>query len=235
MNHLSRIRVSAVVGLFLFCFVTASAQLEKKPYTEWTEKEAQKLLNESPWGQTQTISDLSNMFATLRDKAQLTTGISDVTRVNLRIRFLSAKPVRQAFSRFMELQQKGKVSEQLASQLKAFAGADFPDYVIVTVSCDAPNPSSLFQAVNSILYQTITAELKNNTYLLVKGGQRVFLQEYQPPRKDGLGARFVFPRLPDGKPFITPDGGDVLFRSEAMGLTMRYKTKDMTWDGKLEY
>jgi hypothetical protein len=175
------------------------------------------------------------MFATIRDKAQLGTGVADVTHVNLRIRFLSAKPIRHAISRSMHLRQKGQISEQLASQLKNFAEADFPDYIIVTVTVDAPNPSSLFQAVNAIFYKVITSELKNETYLLTKGGRRIFLQEYQSPRNDGLGARFIFPRKVEGNPFLTPESSDVLFNSEPLGLTMRYKISDMMFQGKLEY
>ena len=37
----------------LFIAVPAVAQ-KTKPWTEWTEKEAAKVLNESAWGQTQT-------------------------------------------------------------------------------------------------------------------------------------------------------------------------------------
>ena len=38
-----------------------AAQWNKKPYTEWSEKESMKVLNDSPWAQTQTITDTSQM------------------------------------------------------------------------------------------------------------------------------------------------------------------------------
>ena len=44
--------------------------------------------------------------------------------------------------------------------------------------------------------------------------------------------------MPDGKPFITPEVGEVLFYLEPLGavvLNMRYKVKEMMYDGKLEY
>ena len=66
----------------------------------------------------------------------------------------------------------------------------------------------------------------------------IFLQEYQPPRNDGFGARFVFPRLVDGKPWLTPESGEVVFLSEMREigiLTMRYRVKDMMFNGRLEY
>jgi len=34
---------------------------KQKPWTEWSKKEAEKTLNESPWGQTQTETDTSQM------------------------------------------------------------------------------------------------------------------------------------------------------------------------------
>lgn len=244
MKSFTRFGVSVIVVFFLICSM-ASAQWDKKPYTEWSQQETEKILNNSPWGQTQALTDTSKMFDTGRRLDSGQSRVADVTQVNFRVRFLSAKPVRQAISRSMEIQQKGELPEQLAAQLRAFASADFPDYIIITVTVEAPNPSSEFQAATSVLGKITTAELKNDTYLLVKGGRKVFIKEYQSPRNDGLGARFIFPRLLDGKPFITTETESVLFYSELgsllkaankpVFLSMRYKTGDMMFQGKLEY
>jgi hypothetical protein len=138
----------------------------------------------------------------------------------------------------MEIKQKGNVSKQLAAQLKALADADFPDYVIITVVTEFTESGTAMGTAGALLEKQVTLQLKNETYLLGKGGQRIFLQEYQPPRKDGLGARFIFPRVVDGKPIITPESGDVLFYSrltDGPELSMRFKVKDMMFGGKLEY
>jgi hypothetical protein len=222
---------------FLLAYPPAlGAQWNKKPYNEWSEKEARKLLNDSPWGQTQVLTDTSQMTGQARlDSGQ--SRVQDVTRINLRICFLSAKPVRQAISHLMELTNREKISAQLAEKLKAFAAADFPDYIVVTVSTDSDKASRLLQQTQASFYKLTTSELKNNTYLLA-GGQRIFIKEYQPPGNDGLGARYIFPRIVDGKPFITPESGNVLFHSEPIGavtLNMRYKVREMVYDGKLEY
>ena len=216
--------------------MSLSAQWNKKPYTEWSEKEATKLLNDSPWCQTQNVTDTSQMTGQARmDSSQ--SRVAEVLNVNLRIRFFSAKPVRQALSQVLELKNKDKITAQLAAQLKAFAAADFPDYVVVTVLSESDKASRLLQQIQASFYKITTNELINNTYLLA-GGKRVFIKEYQPPGKDGFGARYIFPRIVDGKPFITPETGDALFHSEALGmvtLNMRYKVKEMMFDGKLEY
>lgn len=240
------IRNSAVM-ILLSCLsglLVAQSQWEKKPFTEWSEKDVQKLLSDSPWSQTQVFSDTSQMTGNER-LGSGTSRIANVFHINFRIRFLSAKPVRQAISRSMELKQKGSLPEQLAAQLKAFAAADFPDFIIITAQCDSDQSNIHMQEANARLNNRTTADLKNNTYLELKNGRRLFLQEYQPPRNDGLGARFVFPRLVDGKPFITPEGGEVRFVADlSQGgtptkltylLDRRFKISDMNFQGKLEY
>lgn len=246
-------KLSTTTALIMICAVTVSAQLDKKPYSEWSEKESLKVLNDSAWGQTQSLVDTSRMFDRDRRLSQGQSRIADVTQVDFRIRFLSAKPVRQAICRYLEIQQKNEMSDQMASQLKAFAGADFPDYIIITVLVEATSPSNEFRQAVATLDKLTTGDLTNNTYLVTKNGQKIFLKEYQPPRKDGLGARFIFPRLVEGKPFLVPDSGEVQFFSELGGLmvldiregatmqrkpvhlNMRYKVKDMMFKGKLEY
>ena len=217
--------------LLLVLTVAAPAQWNKKPYTEWSEKEAQKVLEDSPWAQTQTFSDTSLAFTRSR--------VADVSHINFRIRFLSATPVRQAFSRLIGLKQKDAMNEQLAEKLRGFAqpGA-FPDYVVISVDVEAKEQRGQLQEATLLVRNRTTAELKHNTYLMGNGGQRVFLKEFRPPTRDGLGANFVFPRLVDGKPYITEESDEVRFYcefSKDYTLNMRFKVKDMMLDGKLEY
>ena len=237
MKHICRVFVFSSFALMLSYPLVVTAQWNKKPYTEWSEKDAIKVLNDSPWCQTQAVTDTSQMTGQGRAADSGQSRVQEVFNVNLRIRFLSAKPTRQAISHLMELTNRDKISPQLAERLKAFAAADFPDYIVITVTSESDKASRLLQQTQASFYKLTTGELKNNTYLL-SGGQRVFLKEYQPPGNDGLGARFIFPRMVDGKPFITPASGDVLFHSEPPGATvlnMRYKVKEMVYDGKLEY
>src|SRR6267143_2601573 len=88
--------------LLLLFPIAVSAQWQKKPYTEWSEKEALNVLNNSPWGQTQTVADTSKMFDTGRTLASGESRVAEVPQTNFRIRFFSAKPIRQAISRLVE-------------------------------------------------------------------------------------------------------------------------------------
>jgi hypothetical protein len=262
MKHVCRVFLISSFALMLAYPIALSAQWNKKPYTEWSEKEATKVLNDSPWGQTHTFTDTSRSASTTSTGSGAVTAIAEVINVNFRTRFLSAKPTRQAFVRVMELQQKGRLPEQVAARMKAFAAADFPDYIVVVVTAESDKPSNMLQQANAALYKLTTNELKNVTYLVTNNGKRLFLGEYQRPGKDGLGARFIFPRLVGGQPFISESSGDIAFHTDLSGgsaldssipnssipnraggvpqsfgftISTRYKVKDMIFDGKLEY
>lgn len=238
------VAILSVATLLVSLPLGASGQREKKPYTEWTEKEAQKMLNDSPWARTQVFSSPVTLFRGPSSGRQGVSGgatssnTANATHINFRIRFLSAKPIRQAVSRLLEMKQKQPISDDLAAQLRSFAAGEFLEYVVVTVTCDSDETGSNVQQAQSLLHARGTAELKNNTFLEIKGGKRLFLQEYQKPKQDGLGARFIFPRLVDGHPFITPESEEVRFFAELDSnyrLDRRYKVKEMLYEGKLEY
>jgi hypothetical protein len=66
----------------------------------------------------------------------------------------------------------------------------------------------------------------------------VFLKEYHAPINDGLGAKFIFPRIVDEKKFITADSGMFRFYSEVtnqLKLNVSFKTSELMYNGQLEY
>ena len=106
---------SSIAALLLIIPLSASAQWEKKPHTEWSDKDVQKMLNDSPWGRTQVFSSPVTLFrgpntAPPGQQAPNPSRPPDATHVNFRIRFFSAKPIRQAIGRMMEMRQKQHVS-----------------------------------------------------------------------------------------------------------------------------
>ncbi|MEP7274540.1 MAG: hypothetical protein ABI882_23825 [Acidobacteriota bacterium] len=231
----------AIIILSLGVLVGAvSAQKKLKPWTEWSEKDALKLLEDSAWAHTQIETDTSEMFFSPTSQAGAGASSSrsrqgatnQATNVNFHVRLLSAKPVRQAVARSIGAKQPG-----MADALKTFVDRDFSEFIVVAVTYDSTDQRysgpamQLFNSAN-------TGVLKNNTYLEVKGGARNFLGQYIAPQADGLGAKFIFPRVVDEKPFVTPESGELRFYSEFSAnikLNMRFKLSEMTYDGKLEY
>jgi len=233
----------------LILFAASAAAQKTKPWTEWSEKEAAKILNDSAWGQTQTEGDTpsqpsstsaitSTTAARREDRDASATNIEsgekkDTMSVHYRVRLLSAKPIRAAFVRMVELQ--GAAPERVA-QLRTFVDRDFGDIIVVTITMDGNDRKRMGPAIEEIS-KADASVLKTTTYLERKDGKRVSLMEYRAPT-DALGAKFVFPRTLDGKPFIEANSGEVRFSTEvgkAVKISRRFKVSEMMYDGKLEY
>jgi hypothetical protein len=241
------VKRTAISLLILFSLGgLVSAQKKIKPWTEWSKKEAEKILNDSPWGQTQIVTDTSEM--TYRPTVTGTTAdrsVSDTRTergalnqeifVKYRIRFLSARPIRQAFARVIEIEQK-EADSHLSEQLRSFVDRRFDEYIVVAVAFESNDQrfsGPVMQEINS----AVSSTLKNSTYLERKDGKRLFLMDYRAPINDGMGAKFIFPRMVDGQSFIKSDSGDVRFFAEVgkkVKLDMRFKVSDMVLEGQLE-
>ena len=224
-------------------------QKEKKPWTEWSQKEAEKMLSNSPWAQIQKETDTSEMFfqptADARTSGQrapnansrLEQGATnEAINVNYGIRFFSARPIRQALMRIFQLQQK-QMEPEVVERIKNFAELQATDSIIIAVTIETTDKRSLGK-VMQLINSAATGTLKNTTYLERNDGKRLFLEEYVLPGRDGFGARFIFPRMVDERPFLNPEVSEVRFVSEigsTIKLNRRFKLADMMLDGKLEY
>lgn len=231
------------------CAVSALAQ-KPKSWTELTEKDVARILNDSPWGQTQTegeetrpeqTSAITQVAAQGSANRQMNReGEAPNTRpskiIKYRTRFLSAKPVRAAFARYVTL-KKPDADENLTNQLQGFVDRDFADYVVVVVMAEAAD-ERLVGPTMQFLNSATAEALKDKVYLERKDGKRLALADYRPPGPDGMGAKFVFLRTLEGQPFLTPQSDNVRFfaqLNEKTKLNVKYKVSDMMYDGKLEY
>jgi hypothetical protein len=257
--HLYRLAVLTAVALLLFVTIAASAQKANYPWMEVPRKDAERILTNSPWSHTQVDTDASEMFYSptrpgTSSVAQSTNkgaisgqqsinnnradrgALNEEVHTSYRISFLSARPVRQAFAKII-LSAEREPNEQLANQLQAFVERDFSPYVVIAVKVDSTDGRLLgpiMQAINS----GTTGTLKNTTYLERQDGKRVFLMQYVAPISDNLGAKFIFPRLVDGEPFLKSDSGSVRFFAQfndSFKINMVYKVREMVFDQKLEY
>ena len=116
MNLSKRVLLPGILGLLVAFSMNTQAQWDKKPYEQWSERESAKVLNDSPWAKTQVftspgvayntgISGSSGIGSTRSGKPP--DRPTDALHVNFRVRFLSAKPIRQAASRLIQLKKKG--------------------------------------------------------------------------------------------------------------------------------
>lgn len=238
-----------LVTIILAASQTSIGQKQGKSWKEWSKSDAEKVLNNSPWGQLQVDTDLSEMFFQPTSDPRTSGGrapnansrleqgaTNQETSLKYGIRFFSARPVRQALVRMIQLQSKD-LEPGVIERMNNFAELPSVDSIIVTVTVAGTDQRSLAKAMQ-IISSAVTGTLKNTTYLETNDGKRLFLEEYVPPGKDGFGARFIFPRMVNERAFLTPEIRDVRFYSElgsTIKLNMRFNVADMKVDGKLEY
>jgi len=261
-QRLSRNRSFTVLTMLALASlpIIAIAQKHDHSWMELSKKDAERMLANSPWSQVQVDTDVSEQFFSPTrpgtsgvgqpgaSRGTVTTqqsinnnradrgAVNEAVAVSYRISFLSSRPVRQALAR-MILAAEHEPNDQLVSQLQAFVERDFSPYIAIAVtvsSTDGRFSGPALQAMSS----ATTASLKNKAYLERQDGKRLFLQDYKPPIPDNLGAKFIFPRVVDGEPFLNSTSGSVRFYAEfndSFKLNMRYKVADMIYDQKLEY
>jgi hypothetical protein len=244
-----KIVIFASVLLVMFSSATYA---QKKAWTEWSKKDVEKTLNDSAWGQTQSegeassqpqsTSAITSTTAARREDsnmgaaARVESGQAKPSNVvKFHVRFLSAKPVRAAFARQVQLAQ-AKPNEELTGQLQAFVDREFNDYIVVSLGVEVSD-QKIGGALMRAFGAATTEALKERVYLERKDGKKLFLYEYRAPTEDGMGAKFVFPRTFEGHPFLS-ETDSVRFMAqfdERTKVTTRYKLSDMLYDGKLEY
>lgn len=239
----------------ILVLLVSVAVSQDKPWKEWTKEQTEKMLNHSAWGQTQTDTDTSEMTysptstpgssgAAVNRADRLAVNanrveqgaVNQAVTINYRIRLLSAKPVREAFMRMVALTQTN-VDQQTLEGLQAFVDRDFSSYIVVAVDLDANDGRFAAPAQQAFATATI-GTLKNNSYLERKDGKRLYVMQYREPISDRLGAKFIFPRVVDGQPFLSADTGTVRFVSEVnsnIKLNVTFKLADMKYRGQLEY
>lgn len=239
--------------------ITAGVAQEIKAPVAWSKPEAEKILNHSAWGQTQTDTDTSEMVYSPTTSGTASSARTDSSRsrndqqsinnnradrgatnqpvsVNYHVRLLSAKPIRQAFKRVIELTQV-KSDHRLVEDLDSFVNRDFSDYIVVAVTFDSTDGRYSGPALQAFSSATI-GTVKNKAYLERKDGKRLFVNEYYAPISDGLGAKFVFPRTVEGQKFLDASSGTVRFYCELTSqikLNVTFKLSDMIYNGNLEY
>jgi len=233
----NKLPVVVLLTIFLTAAGLVVGQKQMKPWKEWSKTDAQKVLTDSPWAHQQVDQDFVEPTPLTRPPdSSVDTRLKQNEGMTYGIRFFSARPVRQAFVRMIQLQRKDLPPDTM-TRLNTFAEVASDDSIIIAVTIENPDANMLGKAMQ-IVRNATTTEIKNTTFLERNDGKRIFIEQYTPPGGDGFGARFIFPRIVDGQPFLNPEISSVRFVSDlgnSVKMSMTYKVKDMMLDGKLEY
>lgn len=218
----------SIIFTFLVFVLASAAAAQQKPWSQWDKKETEKMLNSSAWGQTQSETYSGQLTV------QMGTGEpNQAITYNYRVRLFSAKPIREAFARNVMLANPNL----RASQLENFVNGDYSESIVVAVMWDGFD-RRVTGPIGQEFSSATTAVFKNKAYLERKDGKRIWLEEYAAPGSDNTGAKFVFPRMLDGKPFAA-DGDEfirfVVDMERGANINWKFKLSEMMYNGKLEY
>jgi len=200
------------IGRGAFSFPLAAGD---KPFRKWTLEEAVEILTQSPWAREETFTRVVGGIGSgvLGEKEIYSTFF---------VRFLSARPVREAYARVQQIQagydqaaaqEKRRIDASLASVLKL----DSSRWIVVAVSFRS-NDSSIELRMKEFFDVETTESMQSKAHLATARYPQLELSAYFPPRDDAVGAKFVFPRKVDDQPVVAREDQTVTFELEVPGF-----------------
>lgn len=191
----------------------------RKDYRQWSERECQKLLDNSPWAKTHTLAQViieplqsprspgaaaspGALEVPAPTVGPVTSPTADRSReqrpeIKYSVQFRSALPIRQAMVRLMQIAQKYDQMQpaqkrEIDQNAEAFLAKSFPENTVVFVSLTSNVRE--YQLELSRYWQAQTTQtLKNSVFLLGSNGEKVPLISYVWAG-NGRDFQLVFPR-----------------------------------------
>lgn len=210
----------------------------KKNFDQWSLKECLRLLQDSPWTQSKT---LTRVFIQSSAQAAAVPGREETPQITYAAQIWSAEPIRQAAVQKTRLSREYKnLDAQKRREIEANAASllkdTFSDRIEVRVEYSTTAPA-YEQSLAAYWQNRPSALWPQNSFLITATGKH-------PPaqvRNEGLVGYFalVFPRTVNGRPLIsaTDKGFSLDFYSPAIGvfpsehILLEFKLKDMTIQG----
>lgn len=200
-----------------------------KPWTEWKDKDARRVLQKSPWVVDHYVNDTT------------------VARMTWR----SALPVRLAQARLVQLGNPEATEEQVQQYINQPV---LQQYIAIGLEFwqdrDRAAPQKIIQGqeagfeivdrlIRDLMRLHTSNMLSEYVYFQKKDNERIHLIQYVPPKEGSPQAMLFFPRFDDSKePIFSLDDKEVVLMLELSQIGQRIRRKfdfkKMQYDGKLE-
>ncbi len=229
--------IVAGISVFLLWLPAATGFLDEQAVQKWPESKAVEILNSSPWARHETFTRVIEGVGS---------GVSGEKEIydTFYVRFLSAKPIREAFARIQQLQHgydnlSTEDKQRFDQLILPGLDLDVDRWIVVAVSFRSNDPNE--ESTARRFFQKETAEtLKHKAFLSTEAFPQIPVAAYFPPREDAVGAKFIFPRMIDGVPVLSKAAKKIAFELlDVPGATPRlravFTAKDMVVNGELVY
>lgn len=217
---------------------------EKKPYTEWSKDQCRKLLRDSPWAKTFTIT-----YGKVDQFGQPTKGEARQTeqKISYYAQLRSALPVRQAVVRLAQIENKyDKMGDADRKNFDAstarYLGAQYSDII---VHVDYETSVEFFDRDLAAHWQSrpLGEAINNNVYLVTSAGIRVTPTNFKVEHGAGRAFEFMFPREVNGEPLVTANVETIriefpnpkIRELDDQRTTFEFKTSKMKYKGAVIY
>lgn len=196
--------IPAIIGLLMVTVAFAAESWTRKAYTEWSQKEVQRLLNDSPWAKsfnlryavlTQVRREVGQ-FATVPSEGEGGNDPEVVYTAYLR----TAQPMREAVVRAAQLEAKYDHMDDAArrafdAQWTQFLAAGPGDTVIVHVKYTA-NTSEIDRRLANYWQTQTLGSVQSHAVMTGLDGRRVFPTAFWTGKGASREFQLAFPRAP---------------------------------------
>jgi hypothetical protein len=158
--------------------------------------------------------------------------------VTLRFRFLSAKPIRMAFTRLQLLKNPAGAPPEAKLRELVDSPADPQNRIALQIEFSVDPPSAMeVRRIHSFLLNASLADFRDNTRLESSNKVIVSPIEYLPPNQNRSNGSLIFPRTNEkGESLFAGQEKWISFRTDISGYKVYYrmKTDKMKFEGKPE-
>ena len=212
-----------LISIFLFAGVVVAKDFwETTAFVQWSQKDCQKMLDDSPW-----VKELALVSAFGGGGGAATD--SQAPYIKYKIQLRSAAPVRQAIVRQRQIEEKydslpDDKKQAFDQSVESFLLGPGSEFVVVQVSFSTNNRDYL-RDLNRHWETQTTELLRNSVFLSVPKGEKVPLARFVPGASVSQEFQFVFPREVNGREILKP--GD-----KAIQLEFAYPVVGSLGDGR---
>lgn len=201
-----KLRLVLFFSLFVFATLAFAADdfWDKKPSAEWSNNDAKKIMEDSPWAKKWMTTEVKiQQTATAADSFDR----GQTKDMWYRAQFWSAMPMREARVKTMQFQAKynqmsADQKKQFDENAKQFIEAP-QDHIVVRVTYGSNVQD--YERKMLRFWGEQTLDLQKNFIVLVADGKRIPIEGLQHGAQGSQEFYAIFPRTVDGQPVMKPE------------------------------
>jgi hypothetical protein len=201
---------AGVLAILIVAVLTVRAEdfWVKKPWTQWSKDECNRIMEDSPWTKKWSKGEV-NLTAAMpgvSGAASEGAGGEKTPEIHYFVQLRSSLPIREAVVRQQQIQQHyDKMTDaqkkEFDSSAQEFISRTYPDVIFVHV--DYGSNIQTFERQMAVYFKSIRPEsVPVDFYLINERGERESPAKFVSPPNGSYAFEMLFPRLKASEPFV---------------------------------